>query len=544
MEENYTQFDKHDLDDLVIELDQEQFELINDLNILDEELKNLNGEKLESSFFDSIKEVALKSIDTVFEISDILESNPEQGARITTLNNFKKGITANDEDKSKFDRYDAKTYNSDIYKKDYIKTIKVLDKDSSEFFTDYLTGKRMERGDKVDWDHNTSKKEFDKSAERNFYFNDKEASKTINHIDNLGSTSESINRSKKSEDLKIWEQKKENGSELTNSERFEINKELSDKKYKESKDHLSKETNKKSTSKLISDFKSSAPAQIKSSMGHGAKMAMAKLLKELLKSLIEEFSNKDNASESFASRIKRVFNDVISKIKDVLIVFGKSTLNSFVSELINTIVNFFLTTTKRVFKIIRATFTSIVKAIKIIISKDNKYTFKEKAYEALKVLSAAITLAIGIVLEELIEKAIVNLLPFLAPYASTIAVILASFLTGLATVLILRAWDAYKEKFIFKTEEKIYNAENKKMFAKSELSINSIAKSSVISFKANQNTFLTKKLFEDSLPIFSSLKHQMEETYKNINDLKFNINKQSEETAVVLADTQNLLNQL
>ncbi len=544
MKEKNIHNEEFDLNDFVIDLDDEQIALINELNTLENELKNLNGEKLENSLFDSIKEVAFKSIDAVFEISDFMESNPEQGARITTLHNFKKGITANDEDKAKYDRYNAKVYKRDTYKDDFKSKSKELSDESSEFFTDYLTGKRMERGDKVDLDHVTPTSEFDTSAERNLYFNDQEASNAINDKANLGYTSRPINQSKNGHDLKEWEEKTASGKSVTNKERYTIDKDLSDKKYKESKEHLSKEINDKATSKLFNDIKNAAPSQLKSSVGHGVKMAMAKLLKELLKSLIEEFRNNKNSSEAFSVRIKRVFDDVISKLKDVLKVFGKSTFNSLVSELINTIVNYFLTTSKRVFKIIRATFTSIVNAFKIILSSDNKYTFEEKAYEALKVISAAITLSIGILLEELIEKAIINLMPFLEPYASTISVILASFLTGIATVLVLRAWDAYKEKYIFQTEDKIFELENKSIFINSKLSNNSIIKSSVASYNANHNTFLTKKMFNDSLPIFNSLKNQMEETYVNINLLKININQQSQEKKDAFNSTQDLLNEL
>lgn len=544
MEENNSNSEKFDFNDLVIDLDNEQMELIHELNSLEEELKNLNGEKLENSLFDSIKEVAFKSIDAVFEISDFLEDNPEQGARITTLHNFKKGITANDEDKAKFERYDSKAYIRDNYKKDFIEASQVLSNENSEHFTDYLTGKRMERGDKADLDHVTSTREFDTSVERNLYFNDEEASKTINHKDNLGYTSREINQSKNSYDLKDWENKTASGKKINNQERYEIDKELSDKKYKASKEHISKETRKRATSKVINDLKTSTPAQIKSSVGYGAKMAMAKLLKELLKSLIEEFKNNKKSIESFGVRLKRVFDEVISKSKDILDIFLKSALNSFVSEIINTIFNFFLTTSKRVFKIIRASFTSIVNAIKIIVSTDNKYTFKEKVYEALKLLSASITLSVGIFLEELIEKAIVNLLPFLVPYASTISTILASFLTGVATVLVLRAWDTYKEKFVFKTKDKIFELENKSMFINIQLSNNGVLKSSVGAINANNSTFLSKKMFSDSLPIFNSLKSEIDKTYNGIEIKKNKINQLSEETRKAFDETQKLLNKL
>lgn len=151
MEENNIQSEEFDFKDLIIDLDNEQMELINELNSLEEELKNLNGEKLENSLFDSIKEVAFKSIDTVFEISDFLENNPEQGSRITTLHNFKKGITANDEDKAKFERYDSKTYIRNNYKKDFKEASQLLSNENAEYFTDYLTGKRMERGIMLIW---------------------------------------------------------------------------------------------------------------------------------------------------------------------------------------------------------------------------------------------------------------------------------------------------------------------------------------------------------------------------------------------------------
>lgn len=544
MEENNIQSEEFDFKDLIIDLDNEQMELINELNSLEEELKNLNGEKLENSLFDSIKEVAFKSIDTVFEISDFLENNPEQGSRITTLHNFKKGITANDEDKAKFERYDSKTYIRNNYKKDFKEASQLLSNENAEYFTDYLTGKRMERGDNVDLDHVTSTREFDTSAERNLFFNNQEASKTINHKDNLGYTSRDINQSKNGYDLKDWENKTASGKKITNQERYEIDKELSDKKYKASKEHISKETGKRATSKVINDLKTSTPAQIKSSVGYGAKMAMAKLLKELLKSLIEEFKNNKNSTESFGVRLKRVFNEVISKLKDILDAFVKSSLNSFVSEIVNTIANFFLTTSKRVFKIIRASFTSIVNAIKIIVSNENKYTFKEKAYEALKILSASITLSIGILLEDLIKNAIINLMPFLAPYASEISIMLTSFLTGIATVFVLRAWDAYKEKFIFKTKDKIFELENKSMFINIQLSNNGILKGSVASINANNNTFLSKKMFSDSLPIFNSLKSEMDITYKSIIIKTNIINQQSQEISKAFEETQNLLNKL
>jgi len=191
---------------------------------------------------------------------------------------------------------------------------------------------------------------------------------------------------------------------------------------------------------------------------------------------------------------------------------------------------------------VKTAFSSILKAIKIILSKE--FSLEDRLKEALKILGASVVIMIGVLLDEIIEKGIISAFPPLASVAGFISPILSGLIVGLASVLVIQAWDIYKDKYILKADDKIFKLENQKLLANDLLTNNNVIRANLSSFNAEESTFFTKKMFNDSLPIFASLKAQMEESNFRINLTKISIEKKSDEIDSSQDENQDLLNQL
>ncbi|WP_129539346.1 hypothetical protein [Flavobacterium sp. 140616W15] len=197
---------------------------------------------------------------------------------------------------------------------------------------------------------------------------------------------------------------------------------------------------------------------------------------------------------------------------------------------------------KNILKFVKTAFHSILKAVKIICSSE--FSWEVRLKEALKILGAAVVILIGVALDEIIEKALISAFPPLASVASYISPILSGLIVGLASVLIIQAWDKYKDRFILKTDDNIFRLENQKVLSNTLLTNNNIIRSNISSLKAEESIFATKKIFGNSLPIFESLKAEIEEAKKNINQLKNEIKTESEKIETSLDKSQDLLYQL
>ena len=158
-----------------------------------------------------------------------------------------------------------------------------------------------------------------------------------------------------------------------------------------------------------------------------------------------EFKNK--CEDKFIERIKRlvlnIFNHIKTKCKDIIKSLWANVKGSLVSEFLTMLNDFIFKTAKNIFKIVRTMWSSIVKAIKIIIS--NKCSWQERIFEATKILTAGLVCVLGFSLNEILDKGLTSIG---IPFASFIAECLTALISSILSSLVLVIFDSIKKNFI------------------------------------------------------------------------------------------------
>lgn len=92
----------------------------------------------------------------------------------------------------------------------------------------------------------------------------------------------------------------------------------------------------------------------------------------------------------------------------------------------------FVTTGKRVVRIIREGFFSLLKALKMVFFPPENMTFNEALHEATKLIVAGLAISGGILLEQYIDTLLKSI-----PFANMISSVLVGIVTGLGTSLLV-----------------------------------------------------------------------------------------------------------
>ena len=232
---------------------------------------------------------------------------------------------------------------------------------------------------------------------------------------------------------------------------------------------------------------------------------------------VVEFQQK--SEENLLDRIKRIISNIMKRAKLELSHIWQEikefAVNNAISEIVNLILNYFVSTVKNVFKLIRCLFGSIVSAFKIIF--DSNRPWEERLFEALKIISAGIAMATGTMLNELIAKAIATNIPFLAGYAGDISAVISGLISSILSALVLMSFDRYKATLRIKDEERQI------LLLNMQLTGCSVAHAQISAARASAIIAQTTELVRQEL--ISIVEHNREiEAY--INKIKETINRQ------------------
>ena len=229
--------------------------------------------------------------------------------------------------------------------------------------------------------------------------------------DNLALTGRDINTSMCDYSKEEWKDKKrENGK--TNKEYFDIDEKLLNeavtKGKNTSKKHLPTFTEK--TKFYLTDVTRTGARE----MVNAAKGAIfGILLKEISEIIISEIKIvfKNFGNEKPSEIIKRLKGRLVDKFeelkntwKDIVSDIFKISLSAFFSNLIIMVINIFATTLKNAVKIIRAGFSSICSAIRIMAYPPSHIDKDDVMYEASKILITGIIGATCLGLSESVSK--------------------------------------------------------------------------------------------------------------------------------------------
>ena len=396
------------INDIRVEIDHELETALIEMQELESKIQNSDGKK----FADQCLDVIENTIVSEFGIISMFLQN-QDGGNVTTIHNAQQKIYAD-----KKDEYDRKTYTNTKNSKgqkfagdgknsvgsNFTKS--KMDKDGN--VVDAYTGK-MRQAKETSPDHIESISQFHKDG--GFMLSDTKKADFATDEDNLALTGRDINTSMRDYSKEEWKDKKrENGK--TNKEYFDIDEKLLNeavtKGKNTSKKHLPTFTEK--TKFYLTDVTRTGARE----MVNAAKGAIfGILLKEISQIVISEIKIvfKNFGNEKTSEIIKRLKGRLVDKFeelkntwKDIVSDIFKISLSAFFSNLIIMVINIFATTLKNTVKIIRAGFSSICSAIRIMAYPPSHIDKDDVMYEASKILITGIIGATCLGLSESVSK--------------------------------------------------------------------------------------------------------------------------------------------
>lgn len=474
-------------------------------------LKTIRSEFDDSRFdelISSCKNNILSSIVGPFGLGGLVAKGDKDGGNVDTVHNVREGVYATDQEKANYEargEYDHNVSSEYHSHPDYVAKNKV-DSHAQDAGTlkDAYTGKTLGKDDSKNLDHTVSAKEIHDDPGR--VLAESDGPTLANSESNLNPTTETINKVKKAKsvegylgyvDDKIAELKGKGA--LSEKEKMQLSKLEQQKKDIDSEKATSLDKNaREDYNKKISQayYKSSKFVKnvVKSGVSEGAKMgaqqALGLLLCEFFQAIFDEIKDiyKNGFENGFEeNRFLEILKKRLARISERLIAKGTAACNAFkdgfisgfLSNLVTIVINMFVRTGKRVVRIIREGFFSLLKAIKMLCCPPPGMTFAEAAHEASKLIAAGLAIVGGIALEQFVDAQI-KVVPVLEPFADILTTVLVGGLTGLATTLIIYAIDKIdlfyvvgKERHNF-VESKL-EADFERLFAEGNLIIENMS---------------------------------------------------------------------
>lgn len=449
--------------------------------------KDFNQEKFNKLVIDCRKDV-IKSIVTPFGLGNIVAAYDKAGGNVTTVHN------ANNKD---FIDSDGKKYNKGVYAKkedeynrnDYTNTknsngqqfagsgknsvgsnFTKSKMDKNGKVIDAYTGK-IQKADTTSPDHIESLSQYHKDG--GFMQSNTKKADFGTDENNLALTDRSINYSMRDYNKENWKDK-ESQKGLKNKDKFGIDEEKLNSEINKAKkikeNHLP--TNLEKGKYYL---KNSASTGLNEGIKMGIQQAIGLVMTEFFTALFDEILDiyKNGFSNGFEDdrffivlkeRLKNIGFKIQSKWKDVVISSKDGVLSGFISNLVTTAINMFVTTGKRVVRIIREGIYSLFKAVKMLIFPPENMTYEEAMHEAKKVIASGLIISLGVITEQYIDTLIKGSV-ILEPFSDIITTIFVGAITGVSVTMVVYYIDKKKndkdaiKKLLHETDEKFDSLE-------------------------------------------------------------------------------------
>lgn len=526
------------MENLLFELNEQEYKLAQELASIrsDIDTNSFNG-----NFLDTLKDECVQSALKALDLSpNLLEVGEDGVGGINLPNKIKEGIVHGKDAQIRYDQYQTRLKNYDggrhVLLDENGKNVFKRNQNSKEDNIDCYTGKKIigdtpkaseNKEDHWDNEHVYSKKELNDDVILATYVMETDIAKFANSPDNLRKTLATINRSKGDIPLMEWIDKpsKEEPSK-TNAEYFDLDK----AKVKETYERAQK-----ALQQLI--IKSAVKTEGKRlAINTGAyvlRVTLFKSIKLIAEESIREFKIK--CVDPIKVRIFRIVKAVKNRLKELWSTFKHAFKNNIISTIVDAILNFFIKTTKNIFKIIRMILKEIFTAIKILCAKETP--FIERIKTAIKILSAALVGVVGIFLDEAISK-MLSTIPFLAPIAGYISPVISAFIIGIVSSLVLQIYNKYQKQIKYrKLIEKQVNIQNKLVVIK-ELQAEASSKQSI------KELILTIDLYKNTETLVASLHSEIQSAFDKINSCYIHSKRVAMATSDTLDENDELLKQL
>jgi len=438
--------------------------------------KDFNDERFNKLVLDCKKDV-INSIVTPFGLGKVVAAYDKAGGNVDTIHNVRNkdfvdsdgttytdGIYATDKAQNDYENKDE--YNSDEYHKDskYIKINKQYSAEKkASGTTDYITGEKITQHDKHDLDHVVSAKEIHDDSGR--VLAEINGADLANTDINLKPTDSGINRSKKADTMQDFLVKKnerikemevlKNRQNLSPQEEKKLQKleklnQIDDEKAMQA----DKEARTEQTNKMNKAYYSSgkfAKDTLSTGAIEGAKMGMQQalglIITEFFTAVFDEILDiyKNGFSHGFDNdsffivlkeRLQTIGTRVKDKWKDAAMAFQDGFISGFISNLATTVINMFVTTGKRVVRIIREGLFSLFRAIKLLVFPPEGMTYEDAMHEAKKLIATGLIVSLGVIAEEWIDTLIKGTV-VLEPFADILTGVFVGAITGLSITMVV-----------------------------------------------------------------------------------------------------------
>ena len=433
-----------------------------------ENIKKQIGELKTETILESCKETVVSNLCEKFAINRLIALGDKDGGAVTTLHNAKNQVFANDKDKTRFNReYDNEIYHEkNVLYKQRKKNLESLSEKGE--LTDIYTGKNisgkrtvLDKNGNVceknifDTEHKVSAKSMHDRDDFRLFYDEESGADLVNSKENLGATKYDINRSKREKDLDDWKgQTSTKDATKTNEEYYGIDAEYADKQIKDAKKFLDKNVAK-------AKFKKYSKELTTTSLSVGGKTFLysaigqvsLEFVRAVFDSLIEAFKNRHTKTlsevlEIFKSHIREAIEHIKSNWKEILSNSFEGALMNVLNNLLVFVINLVATTLRNVVSMIRAGFTTVCSAIKLLCNPPRNMTEDERNDAICKILvfgmvevsSLALTESITNLLQGL-PKNITDALVY--PMTALMGGIVASVILG---IIQKAKSDAKKEK--------------------------------------------------------------------------------------------------
>ena len=505
-----------------------------------ENIKKQIGELKTETILESCKETVVSNLCEKFAINRLIALGDKDGGAVTTLHNAKNQVFANDKDRNQFNReYDSHAYHEG--NKFYRERKETLNRLSSEGkLRDDYTGKDISgkqfvvdknentrEQNRFDVEHFNSAKGLHDNDEVRFAMTEEQSANLANNEKNLGATASSINRSKSDKDFDEWKNtERKEFDNKTNEELYGIDSQLADKKIKESKEFIKKEVAK-------AEFKKYSKELTTTSLSVGGKTFLysaigqvsLEFVRAVFDSLIEAFKNRHTKTlsevlEIFKSHIREAIDHIKSNWKEILSNSFEGALMNVLNNLLVFVINLVATTLKNVVSMIRAGFTTVCSAIKLLCNPPRNMTEDERndaickilVFGMIEVSSLALTESITSLLQTLgLPKNITDALVY--PMTALMGGIVASVILG---IMQKAKSDAKKEKLH-------------------------------VTLIAQNNVVLQSQIIQNWCILAQGnylLKEKSEQFEETMTTIESEMNKREEEIESSLNETDNILKQI
>lgn len=424
---------------------------------------------------EELHQLLVKNLVTSFGL-DFLLLEDKKGGDVDTTHNVRQGIWATEVEKNRYEQ--RGDYNSVDYHKhpDYIARGRAdkLQQYNDQLEDNYTKTGNLGHNNPRDLDHTISAKEIHNDAAR--VLAGIKGEHLANQDANLNSTHSGINRTKQDKSVEDFlntlpntiasrEQKLSNlqakldTMPQTNSKDQHDYRELEatikqkqdsleqlkdvdpdemralDKKARDQYDSQINLTYYTSTKFFASTLSSATSAGFRMGLRESLGLILAELWFELRSEIplvLSKYKSKSTSVVALLDDFKRVFLQVVERIKkrfkDILSTFKDSFIGGFFASITSTILNAFLTTTKLWGKIIRESWSNLVKIIKLAFFNPDNLSLGQLNKACFKIVA----LSTGVIIGSVLHSVLASSLAF--PFGAEINSFISAFVGGVITL--------------------------------------------------------------------------------------------------------------